>query len=301
MDAPRLPQEQQHPAHYLRANDFWNMRLEDGQSFDLFRRKVQRYECILKYNFNHIPEHRKIDMWIGRLPPQLVEKVRARTNDLFDLRSVEDLFAVLARIEAADSRVENAAKFWEPLPVDTRTPFWFTLALRRFSQEHPWFFEHAPQHQQDPIDLLLARCPPNALRKFRMRANNLAGIFTWKDVLERIEQIAEEDDQIFTDPEGYACRQQEIEEVFAPQREEIMKREKEAQRLIGEFEAEQAGRDWFANAFEKHVARPARQGVEGETLPGPNGSLNTGFNATRGRNSARNAARRNRRRQRRQD
>ena len=77
----------------------------------------------LHYDFSRLSERRKLDLWLGRLPPTLRERVQVRTNDLCDLQTVEDLFGVLERMEKADERMEAAAKIFDSPPSEITDDF----------------------------------------------------------------------------------------------------------------------------------------------------------------------------------
>ncbi|KAK7532027.1 uncharacterized protein J3D65DRAFT_670678 [Phyllosticta citribraziliensis] len=150
--------------HYLLANEFWTMRMGDDEPFELFKRRVQRYERRLGYDFSLVPEQQKIDMWIG----------------------------LLTRMEAADSRVERATQFWETKQeVQPGMSFLFAQHLEEIPKEQSCFFQNTSG--QVSTDLLLARIPPRELKMLRERTFNFSFVNTWQDVLEQFRRVTERD------------------------------------------------------------------------------------------------------------
>ncbi|KAK8179935.1 uncharacterized protein BKA78DRAFT_300816 [Phyllosticta capitalensis] len=196
------PPDHRDSRHFLLANEYWAMRMGEDEGWTHFRKKVEAYESVLNYTrqFDRIPERRKIDMWIGRLPSKLVERVRVRTNDLLDIETVEDLFAVLQRIEDGDYRVASAADLWAPPPpdIDLNTTLEYMSELEEGFPESQAgsdllrpLDENCPKQYE--LDLMLSRLPRNLLDTVRQCSHNFHDIEHWDQLLPEIRKMYEND------------------------------------------------------------------------------------------------------------
>ncbi|KAK8224327.1 hypothetical protein HDK77DRAFT_496636 [Phyllosticta capitalensis] len=278
--------------HYVRANEFWTLRMKEGESFALFKNKIQRWERMLHYSFDHLSEQQKIDMWIGRLPPMLLERVRARTSDLFNLTSLDDLLTTLSRMESTDWRIEHAVDFYKvPAEVDLSSPtvMWmFENEVKEILDAHDGFFKNAPEYNQATLDKFLSFFPPNLREMFRLRTFNFRNISSFDEAVTKLKHQVELDLCFDTTEQWQSFNAR----VCAKERDNLAKADERPREFIKELEAESSERAQEEIRLEKLKAQQTEYNLE---PPIGNSSI-ANLNSTH----RRNAARRNRRRERRQ-
>ncbi|KAK8202464.1 hypothetical protein IWZ01DRAFT_546003 [Phyllosticta capitalensis] len=278
--------------HYVRANEFWTLRMKEGESFALFKNKIQRWERMLHYSFDHLSEQQKIDMWIGRLPPMLLERVRARTSDLFNLTSLDDLLTTLSRMESTDWRIEHAVDFYKvPAEVDLSSPtvMWmFENEVKEILDAHDGFFKNAPEYNQATLDKFLSFFPPNLREMFRLRTFNFRNVSSFDEAVAKLKHQVELDLCFDTTERWQSFNAR----VCAKERDNLAKAYERPREFIKELEAESSERAQEEIRLEKLKAQQTEYKLE---PPIGNSSI-ANLNSTH----RRNAARRNRRRERRQ-
>lgn len=171
--------------------------MHEYDSFTAFRTRAQALETLLDYDLSKMPEERKIEMWLGRLTPELTERVQVRTNDFADLKTVKDLFDIIERIEAADVRVARGRLMFEtPASLASISDLGYINSTSAFLARLTRFIGVqdldvlGPEHKQHEIDMLLARIPPQVFVELRRDTDNFREVSTLVQIYHKLDEMA---------------------------------------------------------------------------------------------------------------
>ncbi|KAK7532024.1 uncharacterized protein J3D65DRAFT_670675 [Phyllosticta citribraziliensis] len=185
------------PSRLSFSNDYWALRMGDDESLDDFQERVRALEAKLGYKFSSMPEKQKIDMWLSRLPPELLSTLGERTNDLkTGLTTLDQLFDQVHRVQL-EHHVNLAKSYWGQRMKPGESFRSFKKGIKAIEKKLGYVDINGDWDvnggEREEIDKWLLRLSPELLEKLRKSSNNLRGIKSAKALVAQIEQLERRD------------------------------------------------------------------------------------------------------------
>ncbi|KAK7537986.1 hypothetical protein IWX49DRAFT_622304 [Phyllosticta citricarpa] len=185
------------PSRLSFSNDYWALRMHDDERLDEFQERVRALEAKLGYDFDNVPEKQKIDMWLSRLPPELLSTLRERTNDLnTGLTTLDQLFDQIQRMQL-EHHVNLAKSYWGQRMKPGESFKSFKKGIRAVEKKLGYVDINGDWDvnggEREEIDKWLLRLSPELLEKLRQHTNNLRSIKSSRDLLATVEYIERRD------------------------------------------------------------------------------------------------------------
>lgn len=169
----------------------------DDESLDDFQERVGVLEAKLGYDFDGTPEKQKMDMWLSRLPPELLSTLGERTNGLkTGLTTLDQLFDQVRRVQL-EHHVNLAKSYWGQRMKPGESFRSFRKGIKAVEKRLGYVDINGDWDvnggEREEMDKWLLRLSPELLERLRKSSNNLRDIKSARALVAQIEHLDRRD------------------------------------------------------------------------------------------------------------